>query len=90
VVIGVGGQFVLCSACLKKLLGILLRIFQFIFNIVRKKEMSPEAPIELVKDFPILLEPFAKFQNGTISSVMSVPPSICPHAKIWLPRNGFS
>jgi hypothetical protein len=81
VAVGVGGQFVLCSACLK-VLDILLRIFQFIFNIVRKKEMSPEAPIELANDFPILLGPFAKLQNKTISSVMPVPPSVCPHEKI--------
>jgi hypothetical protein len=51
---GIGGQFVLFSACLK-MLAILLRVFQFLFNIIWKKEMSPEAPIQLAKDFPILL-----------------------------------
>jgi len=60
---GIGRQLVLCSACLKKVLGILLRVFQFIFNTIWKKEMSPEATIELVKDFPILLGPFAKLQK---------------------------
>jgi hypothetical protein len=69
---GIGGQFVLCSACLKKVLGILLRNFQFLFNNIWKKEMSPEPPIELAKDFPILLGPFAKWQKGTISFVLSV------------------
>jgi len=80
---------VLCPACLKKVLGILFRVFQFIFNIIWKKEMSSEAPIELVKDFPTLLGTFAKLQKGTISFVMSVPPSVCPHGKIWFSRDGF-
>jgi len=37
---GIGGQFVLCSACLKKGLGILFRLFQFIFNIIWKKNVT--------------------------------------------------
>jgi hypothetical protein len=73
---GIGGQFVLCSACLKKVLGILLRVFQFIINIIWKKELSPKAPIELVKEFPILLGAFAKLRKATISFVMSVRPSV--------------
>jgi len=86
---GIAGQFVLFSACLKKVLAIFLRVFQFLFNIIWKKEMSPEAPIQLAKDFPILLSPFAKLQKETISSVMSVPPSVCPNGNIWFPRDGF-
>jgi hypothetical protein len=87
---GIGGKIVLCSACMKKVLGILFRVFQFIYNINWKKEISPEATIQLAKGFPILLGPFAKLQKEIISFVMSVPPSFRRHGKIWFTRNGFS
>ena len=45
----------LCSAaCLKRMLGILRCALKFVFNITWKKQMSPEAPIESLKVFPIL------------------------------------
>jgi len=70
--------------------GILRYVFKFIFKKIWKKEMSPEAPVESVKDFPILLGPFTKLQKGTISFVMPVPPAVCTPGKIWFPRDGFS
>jgi len=33
---------------------------------------------------------YAKFQNGTISFIMSVHPSICLNRTTWLPLDGFS
>jgi hypothetical protein len=34
------GQFMLCFACLERMVGILRRVFQFIFDITRNKEMD--------------------------------------------------
>ena len=38
--------------------------------------MSPEAPIEIMQEFPILLGAFAISRKATISFVMSVRPSV--------------
>jgi hypothetical protein len=38
--------------------------------------MSPEAPIEFVNAFPILLGPFAKFPKRAISSCSSLRPFV--------------
>jgi len=82
-----GGQFVLCSsACLNRMIGILCCALKFIFNNIRKKEMSPEAPIEMVKGFRVLLGAFAKLRKATNSFVMSIR----PHGTIQLPPNRFS
>jgi hypothetical protein len=47
------GQFLLCSACLEKVVGILRRVFQVIFNIIGKKVMSKEEIIQFTKEFLI-------------------------------------
>jgi hypothetical protein len=48
-----GGQLVLCSVCLERVVGILLRVFQLIFNVIGKKVMSREETIQITKEFPI-------------------------------------
>jgi hypothetical protein len=47
------GQMALCYACLERVVGILRRVFQFIFNIIGKKVMSKEEIIQFTKEFPI-------------------------------------
>jgi hypothetical protein len=46
-------QFLLCSACLERVVGILRRVFQVIFNIIGKKVMSEEEIIQFTKEFLI-------------------------------------
>jgi len=47
------GQLALCYACLERVVGVLRRVFQFIFNIIGKKVMSKEEIIQFKKEFPI-------------------------------------
>ena len=44
----------LCFACLKRVVDIVHHVFQFIFNIILKKEISAEALIEFLKQFSVL------------------------------------
>jgi len=38
----------------------------------------------------LFLGAFAKLWKGTISFIMYVCPSVCPHGTIWLQLDGFS
>ena len=46
--------------------------------------------LPIVSVIVAFLGAFAKLQNATISFVMSVRPSVCPHRVIRLPLDGFS
>lgn len=46
----------LCFAYLKRVVDIVHHVFQFIFNIILKKEIFTEALIEFMKQFPVLCD----------------------------------